>query len=276
MATAYLNDGATALETAANWSDATGVAADATLVIPRGSQTIPGVDLSTASGAGVDYWHIMQGYTGTIGGGGTSVTIKFDSTYTTKPNLLWEGSGFLYISSGTTACTNAVLNGSGTVALTGGTWTNVYANSGTLIIGAGATVTNLIYGGGTVIDTFTASLAFTSVTITGSGNVSLARQTTTCTIDGSASVVWNAFGETMTTLNQNNPGSSFYVLAGNITTANIKGMFDVSQAQYDVTIGGTATNLYPTGSIQGDGNTRVTISNKTVFGGANTAGPVPN
>lgn len=279
MATAYLNDGATALGTAGNWSDATGVANDATLVIPRGSQTIPGVDLSASAAAGVDYLHIMRAFSGSIGGGGTPLTLLFDATYTTKPNFIHSGSGFVYLTTGssTTACTVAVLDGPGTLYLTGGTFTTVYANSGILWIGAGATVTNLVVSGSAqVIDTFTSSLAFTSVTITGSGNVSLARQITTATISGSGTTTINAPGETVTTLNQNNPGSTVVLLAANITTANLYGTLDLSQLQTDATVGGTATNIYPTGSILGDGNPRATVSNKVYIGGANMAGPSPN
>lgn len=276
MAVKTLLPGATDLAAGASWSGGVAPTADDDLIIPNGSQTIPGVDLSALVTTGVQTFHIMKGFTGTIGGGGTSLVIPMKTAYTSKPNFLNESSGFVYISSGSVTCTNAVVNGSGSTFITGGTWTNVYANAGTSVPGAAATVTNMLYGGGTVLDTFTSSIAYTTVTITGSGNVSIARAVTTMNVNGSANVTYNANGEAITTLNLNNPGATVYLVAGNITTANLNGPLDLSNLQYDATIGGTATNIYPTGSIIDDGNPRATISNISKFGGASQAGPVPN
>ena len=69
MAIAYLNEGAVSLA-AANWSDATGFANNATLVISSGSQTITtSLDQSGLSG-GIDTLDILQVFTGRIGGAG--------------------------------------------------------------------------------------------------------------------------------------------------------------------------------------------------------------
>lgn len=273
MAVTYLTTGATDLKNAANWSDGIGIADDAQCVIRDGSQNITtNLNTNTLTTTGVDFFHIMEQFTGSIGTGGTSLQMDFDATYTAKPNFLHRGAGAVYLDPETTLGT-ALLDGVGQLWLTGGTTTNMQVVRGTFNASDQATVTNLyVYGPGSARLEDSATIVVALVYVGGAGNVYIGREATTITVDGPGSVVINAEGETITTLNIDNPNATVTLVAGNVTTANVRGTLDLSLCATDSTVGGTATNLYPTGRILGDGNQRVTVSNITRIAGGSFAG----
>lgn len=272
MAIANLNDGATDISVGANWSDTIGFANDATLIIPRGSQTLTGLDVRGSTTTGIDYLHVSRGFSGNIGGGGTALQCDVDATYTTTPNIVFSGSGFMYFNPATTVA-EVLVNGIGTFVQTGGTTTTFRCVSGSATVGESATATNAyLHGDGALTLEYSASIAATLVHVTGGGNCTIKREATTVTISGPGVVTINAPGETITTLNANDPGCRVVVLAGNVTTANVYGALDLSQANYASTVGGTAVNLYPTGTIIGEGNANITLSNVNRIAGGSFAG----
>jgi hypothetical protein len=273
MAIAYLAEGAVNLLTAGNWSDATGIVDNATLIIAKGSQNIvSNLDTTAAATSGVDYFHVTTGFTGSIGAAGTSFRMNFDSTYTTKPNFYWAGSGFCYFHPGLTVTTALVA--AGQVFHTAGTITNLQVTGGTVNVGTSAIVTNLYaYGNGSVTVTANTAQDITLAVVSGAGPVRIERGCTTLTVTGPATVTLDLpVGETITTLNLNNPLARVVVVGADITTAEVHGKLDLSPMTRDSTIGGTATRIYPTGSVLGEGNQRVTLSNVTRIAGGSFAG----
>lgn len=119
MAVAFLNEGATSFA-AANWSDATGFATNATLVCnkpagPGGIQA--GLDQSGVA-TGINYLDFVGNWSGNVGGPGGSLIVDFDlggsndADYTTASpgadipigRVRWWGkSGDIYLSAGAAA-----------------------------------------------------------------------------------------------------------------------------------------------------------------------------
>lgn len=272
MAISNLLTGAVDISAGASWSDTIGFANDATLIIPAGSQTLTNLDVRSLTTTGIDYLHVSRGFTGNIGGGGTSLQCDVDATYTTTPNIIHSGSGFFYFNPATTVA-EVLVNGIGTFVQTGGTTTTFRCVTGSATVGDTCTATNCyLMGPGNLTLEYSASIVATLVFVSGSGNCTIRREATTVTVRGPASVVIDAPGETIATLNADDPGCKITLLAGSITTANVYGTLDLSQCNYASTVGGTATNLYPTGMILGDGNVNVTLSNVNRIAGGSFAG----
>lgn len=151
MALAYLNDGATSLA-AANWSDATGFAAGATLIIEDITSTISGgLD---QSGNAIDYLHVRGGaprFTGLV-------TVEFDAAASISPALLWDcaGSIRLAIEDTTVDCDSLVINGGQFIWEDGEVGSFVRILSGTVTISAaasfGSSCVVMVEGGSVTID----------------------------------------------------------------------------------------------------------------------------
>jgi len=141
MAIANLLDGATDISAGASWSDGIGFANDATLIIPRGSQTLTNLDVRAATTTGIDYLHVSRGFTGNIGGGGTSLQCDVDATYTTTPNIVHSGAGFFYFNPATTTA-EVLVNGIGTFVQTGGTTTTFRCVTGNAFVGEKQDITS--------------------------------------------------------------------------------------------------------------------------------------
>jgi hypothetical protein len=77
MAVAFLNTGATSMA-AANWSDTTGFAAAAQLVIREGSQAI--VNDLNQSASSIEFLDIQEGFSGNIGNASGSLRCDADGT----------------------------------------------------------------------------------------------------------------------------------------------------------------------------------------------------
>lgn len=173
MALAYLNPGATSLA-AANWSDATGFATNATLIIDNSTATInAGLD---QSGNAIDYLHIQGGAPRFS----ALTTIEFDAAASVSPAFLWQCGGFirLAIESSTNDCDSMVLNGGTVIWESGEVGSYVRVVSGTVTISAGASFGAscvLIVEGGTVILDSTDTLP----TIRQSGGTVVTRTTIT-------------------------------------------------------------------------------------------------
>ena len=274
MALAYLTDGSATLA-AAGWSDATGFADNATLIVDTGKQTIT-TALNSGSGlaTGISYIHFRKGFTGTVGVAGTSTLETKFANYTTLPNVILSAGTLLLTCTNT--CNKVRVHG-GNLVIASGTVTDLEVVAGTVTIAAGATVTNLVQAGGLVQDTATGSNTMTSATIYGGDFKPLRPVTTILQSDAvgagvgapAAYVLYNhATGPTTWTMRS---GSAVH-LQGSVATLNLyAGRFDASRAIRDLTIGGTATVLGPFSSFRSDSSgATVTVSNVSKLLGGTT------
>lgn len=250
---------------AAAWSDATGFADNATLIVESGSQIVT-TSLNAGSGlsTGISYIHFRKGFTGQVGSAGTSLETKF-ANYTTLPNVI-VSSGSLWLTC-TNTCNKVRVLG-GTVTILSGTVTDLEIVSGTVNASASATITNLAMAGGFFRDLATGSNAMTLASIYG-GTASFMRPVTTITMSEAAgssvgaptTFVTYDHATGPTTVNER--GGTFNLIEGSVATLNLyAGRFDASRAARDLTIGGTATNLYPFSVFKSKSSgATVTVSN---------------
>lgn len=264
MALAYLTTGSKTLAAAA-WSDATGFADNATLIVPDGTQLID-TALNSGSGlaTGISYIHFRKEFTGTVGASGTTLETKF-ANYTTLPNVILAGGG-LFLTCTNTCNKIRVLNGSLTIV--SGTVTDLEVVAGTVNIAASATVTNLVQAGGLVRDLATGTNTMTSATIYG-GSFQALRPVTTIVQSDAAGLGVGAPAATVSYNNATGPttwtmrGGSSTHLQGSVATLNLyAGRFDATRAVRDLTIGSTATVLGPFSDFRSDSSgATVTVSN---------------
>lgn len=220
MAIAYLNEGAVSLA-AANWSDATGFAEDATLVIPSGSQTIT-TDLDqSAVTNGIDTLEILPGFTGRIGGSGYG-SLKLRATNGVTNRVVYNaGGGSLYLQaagSGGNTITDFWMSSLGSCYLTGGTFTGTVLGQGSLSVDATTVLTNATFNGGSAV--VQAGTAATTINVSGGSHV-WKRGLTTLNVYGDGRITIDASGTALTTLNVLSPRAEVVLLSsGTITTVN--------------------------------------------------------
>lgn len=272
MAIAYLNDGSTTLAAAA-WSDATGFAAGATLVINSASAQSITTAVDQSAVAQVDYLNIRRLFSGTIGSASSPLRTGATST-------IWNdaGGGTLYLEAANIAgggAANTIAkyqhSANGTAVLSGGTITQIEVSAGVVQIGASVVCTTLYVTGGTVTIEDNAT-AITNVTITGSGKVICRRQVTNAQISGSASCTYDDSG-TITSLSAL-AGSTWTHWRGDVTTAVVSGTFNAGSLRANATVGGTSlTWIYPAVYVSPSiGGATLTQSNVTnILGGYQTA-----
>lgn len=267
MALAYLTAGSTTVA-AAGWSDATGFADNATLIVDQGSQTVTdGLTSGSALTSGINYFHGRAGFTGTIGSAGAPLTTKFDN-YTTLPNVIWR-KGTLYLTCSNT-CNKVRVHG-GTVVIVSGTVTTLEVTGGKVELLAAATVTTLVQTGGWVQDVAASSNTTTTATIY-AGRYDSDRTITTLT--NVAGTVTYGYTTGATTVNQY--GGRIEWKTGGITTLNLYGgLFDARNAERDLTI--TTANLYPLADFQtkGSGATVTVTTTADQLGGPSYLGETP-
>ena len=271
MAEIFLNENAASFA-AANWSDATGFADAAEMVVDRHSGVInTALDRSadtTDSSGGIKYIHFRCD-TVDVGGESGTFSVEFDDTYTTRPNLVWAArGGRMRINSTGDTCKRAEFNGGGVCYLVGGDWEKVYVGSGTVIFGESATFSasaELICAGGrVVVEAHSSATDILPTTFVCGGQMELHRRPTTVNVSA-GSLRMRSLDGAATTMNLY--GGSTMLEAGNVPTLNVYGangaVLDLSRAIREVTVGGTALNIagkldfrrYPTGGY-------VTISNE--------------
>lgn len=251
MAIAYLNEGATS-DAAANWSDATGFANAATLVINTDTaQTISGGLDHSALGTGIASLDIRWPFRGSYGSeaagpmitdcdGGSPNTINYDAR---------AGKFFIKAGGGSTLITNFNHTSPGAVFAQGGIFTTFGQQRGSLVANGATTLTTFgITGGNALLDTLSTGAASTLIEMlraSGGGDggavLRLKRDTTTLTIDvGSCTKE----GGTGTTTTVNLRGGYLEWWVGTITTLNYYGgELNLANVSRDVTV--TTFNVYP-------------------------------
>jgi hypothetical protein len=219
MAIAYLNEGAISLA-AANWSDATGFANAATLVISSGSQTITtSLDQSTLT-AGIDTLDILPGFTGRIGGSGYG-SLKVDADESTTNRIIYNaggGSAYFQASGDNSIISNFWMSSLGSAYLTGGTFSNVVLGQGSLSVDSTTVLTDPIFDGGAAV--VQAGTAATSLTVRGGSHV-WKRGATTINVYGRGRLNIDCAGTAITTLNiLSSEAEVVLSSSGTITTVN--------------------------------------------------------
>ena len=266
MAIAYLNEGAVSLA-AANWSDATGFADNATLIIDKpfgaGQPLTTQTDQSGLT-TGIDYLDIHAGGVGQLGTGASPLRVDADTAAGDGITNYGRVKLFLAAAGGSTTINNFSCGAGSDNTLTSGTFGQVVVEGGTLTAEESAVITNFdAYGGRGEIKynstkitlcrimrgSWTIRRACTSIIIGENANV-------TIDVDDAASMTSTAitnYGGTLTIVNGAYP-----------TLTSIGGAIDLSRARRPFTLGGTAITLGGTKINEGQGI--VTLSNITNVG----------
>lgn len=261
MAIAYLNEGATSFA-AANWSDATGFATNATLVISSGSQVISGALDQSAVVTGINSLHIRSGFSGRIGGP-TPLKVDADAG---APNLISYGAsaGAMYLQAGggSAVITNLYVGTGGQAYLLGGTFTNVYFSRGYMSVNESTVATNAYLFGGSSV--FEAGTVFTVLNVFG-GNHVIKRACATVNVFG-GSVVYDVPTSEATTATVNvYQGATFrHMSSRTVTAMNVYGTYDPTDLRIDVTL--TALNVYPFGKYQLTGKAATVTATPALVG----------
>lgn len=263
MAIAFLNEGATS-DAAANWSDATGYAAAATLVINSDTaQTISGgLDNSANSIASLDIrWPFRGSYGSETAGpvifdcdGGSPNTVNYDAR---------AGKFFVKAGGNNTLITTFNHTSPGAVYAMGGIFTTFGQQRGTFNANGATTLTEYgIWGGSATLDTLSTGSASTTINAW-AGNLVCKRNMTTLNV-WNASVVKSDNTSGATTVNMYGGYLEWWL--GTITTFNYYGgELNLANITRDTTI--TTLNVYPGASpaaVRSIAAT-VTITNPIVY-----------
>jgi len=272
---AVLNEGATSFA-AANWSDATGFADNATLEVnkPFGRITA-GLDQSGLSATGIDSLDFNEGATGQVGGG-TDGSLQVDANSTGTERIRNRGRVDLYLTDGGTEIQNLDLGGRQRTFLTGGTVTDLTIDGGLLNANASSVITNLYSTENAV--TGSRGSGVIEYNATGftlahflAGNWLIKRGFTKIIVGGTATVTLHGELGTLTEVEQ--WGGKVFPMYGAVPTYTLHGgLLDFSQQQEDITYGGTAFNSYG-GRISGI-KSGTTISNVAYLGASDVRQPV--
>ena len=283
MAEAYLNTGATSLASG-NWSDTTGFADDAELVIRdsvgNGQAITAALDQSGLT-TGIEFLDIRPGASGTIGS--DTGPLKVDADASADARIRNRGNFTLFTDAGGASgvVNNYDFGPGSTNWLVGGTFTNVTTDGGIAVVGESAVVTNLFAAGGAGTVEYNAT-AITKAVVT-KGNWTIRRRVNTLIVLDGASVVY-APDDQVTTFTGDKievHGGRLTQTRGAVPTYELNGgMWDLSRATEPFTPGGTSIIALGTRIVEGAG--LVDLSNltfpgallRTVSGTGTTAGGV--
>ncbi len=234
MALAYLNENATSAA-AANWSDATGFADSATLVLgnSNGSDVVSDVDQSGLT-TGLESFEIQATFNANAGQAGTPFI--FDADASADAFVRHGGPRRFYYSAagGSSNCNFLYQTGTGATYLEGGTIDNARVRAGELYANASTVITNAtIWGGrGTVENNAT---GFTDYTQKG-GSFTVKRDGT-FVVEGGTLVL--DIPDTSPTISLTiKQGARVVVLQANtIATVYNDGVLDISRAKRPITLG---------------------------------------
>lgn len=245
MAITYLNQGATSLA-AGNWSDATGFADNATLIINRPFGPITGgasgLDQSAVTD-GATYLEIVGSAEGQLGDASNPLRADFNDG--SSPHLLYAPKGgvlYYYPGGNETTCTEFEASGNGTYhILGGGTVTTLRHSTGIGDVASTVIVTNAEFWGSAQATIEYNATGFTDYKQHG-GNVIAKRVGTTMDIMG-GNLVLDASAGAITTINLRG-GNLTLLRSGTITTFNhFGGRVNLRDVQIAITI--TNCNVYP-------------------------------
>lgn len=270
MAEAYLTESATSLA-AANWSDATGFANGATLVINKGAANIQSdLDQSATSITSLD---VLEGFSGTIGGVAGALKCDADGTSeaatTVVSRIRYKASGgsmFFEAAGGNTLAHYVqVHSAGGRFYGVSGIMKNVHVGLGEARFASAVLMTSgewELTGGSCFVD-YHASNGIPTLYVNG-GSHTIKRGVTTGYFGG-GTTTFDVQSVAIGTLNVFSGGSIRLLNSGAITAVHLRGgVFDTRELQRSVTIGTlklgagatyirspmvTVTNLHPLGGV---------------------------
>lgn len=263
MALAYLNENATSAA-AANWSDSTGFADGAELVLGdnSGADVVSDVDQSGLT-TGVESFEIQATFNANAGQAGTPFI--FDADNSADAFVRHGGPRRFYYNAGggSTNCNFLYQIGTGATYLEGGTVDDTYVSRGELYANAFTVLTNFTaYGGrGTIENNAT---GITSATIKG-GQWTIKRDGTYVIEGGTVTLDIPDTSPTISlTIKQ---GARCVVLQANaIATVYNDGVLDISRAKRPITLG-ASTHEQGSFATLARGSLNHTITEPTYPGG---------
>lgn len=257
---ATLNEGATSLA-AANWSDSTGFADNATLVINKpfgnGAAVTAGLDNSGLT-EGIDSLDIKKGANGIIGGDGTSLEVDADSASTDGISNHGNVTLYLQASGDDNKIENFDCGAGSRNFLAGGTFTTTTVQGGYLSANESTVLTNFdAYGGNGVIEYNSTKITLARIM---RGSWIIKRACTSLIIGENATVIFDPDDSaTFTSTAITNYGGRLVWRAGAVpTVTSIGGAIDFSEARDTFTPGGTAFTVGGTTINEGDGSVSLT------------------
>lgn len=275
MALAYLNENATSAA-AANWSDTTGFADEAELVlsVSSGIAVTSDVDHSSLT-SGIHSFEIQPAFNADAGQAGTPFEFDADDNSpgeTDQANAFVKHGGprrFYYAASGgNNLCNNYFHVGTGQSYIEGGTLSTVYVTRGEFYANASTVLTNMqVFGGrGTIDNNATGFTAYTqkggSWTVKRDGTFIVERGTLILDIPDASPTV-------SLTVEQ---GARVIVLQANaIATVNNDGIIDLTRAKRPITLGASTHNQGPYAKLY-QGTLNHTITAATFYAGFQDAG----
>lgn len=270
MAIAYLNENATSLA-AANWSDATGFAAAATLFITDGS--VPIVNDVDHGSSNIEYLVITEGRTGDIAAAGTPVECQVDNSADARIEYRASGGRFYFAHADSTSqCEIFVVNSTGgSVYLEGGTIDDLqvarvaylHVNASTVLSDTAGEKVYLGSGRGVIENNAT---GITECNIFG-GNWTIKRDGT-YNIYGPATVVFDIpDASPTTTINQYAPGSVVQIKRGDVGTVVHHAGLMATKGERPISIGSSSYTRGPANLAKTAFNDIDTIATPTVWGG---------
>lgn len=268
MALAYLNENATSAA-AANWSDATGFADNAELVlsVSSGIAVVSDVDWSALT-TGVESFEIQSAFNADAGQAGTP--FEFDADASADAFVKHGGPRRFYYSAtgGSSNCNYYYHVGTGSTYLEGGTIDNTYVTRGEFYANASTVLTNMqVFGGrGTIENNATGFTAWTQKggnwTVKRDGTFVVERGTLILDIPDAAPTI-------SLTVEQ---GARVIVLQANaIANVTNDGIIDLTRAKRPVTLGASSHNQGPYASLF-QGTLNHTITAATFYAGFQDAG----
>jgi len=228
MATAYLNDGATSFA-AANWSDATGFATNADLIVSGSSTGIVSDLDQSAVATGINSLIVGPSFNASIGNESTGplivdvddVTGLWTSAAPTKAKVVYNATGGsfrLRAGGGSAVVSNSFVDAPGaTMYLMGGTFTTLNVYRGTTSVNSSTTLVTAYVDGGIITIDYKASGLTTLVIYAGS--VTCKRPASTLIELNGGTLILDDDGATATVAITQN-GGNFIHIAGNVTTHN--------------------------------------------------------
>jgi hypothetical protein len=225
---------------AANWSDTTGFAAAAQLVIREGSQAI--VNDLNQSATSIEFLDIQEGFSGNIGNASGSLRCDADGTAESPTTRLSRirynasGGNFYFSATGGNTLAHFVeINTGGTFWGTDGIMKNVVLQNGTARFAAAVAGTGGVWrftGGVGIID-YAAALAIPQLDVV-AGRHTLGRNATTLNVYGGELVI-DCAALAITTITITG-GNVRLLNSGTVTTVNLYGgTLDCSATQRPVT-----------------------------------------
>jgi len=245
MATAYLNNGATSLA-AINWSDSTGFAATAELVITGGSQNITS-DVDQGGSGNIRFLRIARDFSGNIGT--ASAPLDCDATdgtaaewSTSVPNegrIVHAGTGSLFFQSDADGITNFMQDGPGKSFFVSGSANYVRVNAGTFQAEAASTIATKATLNGGSATLLAKTTGPTTIDVHGGSHVLNRPGTTINVYSGRVIIDCGNAGSTDVTINIHGDAYVEIVRLTTSGTVNVNrygGMFETGRMQKDLTI----------------------------------------